>query len=614
MLEYIINASSFGSAFRQLSVSSVDLSPYSTTDDSDTRTVLTCHYDGNDEFVEGQNIKVSHSISIPDDGSDTGYAVKSFDTDHVIVACDNMEKTFRIVYDRMMDISITDFSVSDDGWWKVTLSHDNNQSISQYLGGVMQTEVSFVTRNGVLLSYTALFYYFSDFSLRYFANDIPVDLRQAFLNTIYTYSYVVTEDNPDNVYQSVDLPDNVYCTSPDYILVDGVYYKKVADGPNLSTVVFRTASVEFSEDDNYAFLVENIAAKVTIPITAMTGDDPSKEEVIRDVFVESEVKNSINSIVEMEKDIYYPYRNTNSGLMVSHQIVFNFHFRQHTGIDWLVEDDSVLWNGSGWNNVAAGNTNQYFSYSDKSDQSDLLMFLGFDNSDVRFRKNALSKSFLRLLFYDSMHSGTQNLLAYSTVFMDSGSLFMKMASNANVIDNNGNGIYTIINSDISDTPNASGVKRAAVNTEPDIDGDDNDKERYRISSRIVVDSRRVASKSSEGYCLYLWRDYSDGVIPVNIYMKAEFHNAKYGRKIPLMAPYYDNGNGFKSYEDIIDDWNGEGYGVRIYNDYSYIRFKHAYNKDLDKHVYYLDNDIYGIGGYDNDDNMVINFYEAKIRF
>ena len=106
-------------------------------------------------------------------------------------------------------------------------------------------------------------------------------------------------------------------------------------------------------------------------------------------------------------------------------------------------------------------------------------------------------------------------------------------------------------------------------------------------------------------------------------MKVEFNHAGYGRTIPFMMPFKDpnkeEGNGIKTFRDILDDWNSEDgkYGARRYMKYSYIHFKYKYDKRYKRHIYYLDDEFYGKnpknGGVHYDDNiMVINLYEAKM--
>ena len=59
------------------------------------------------------------------------------------------------------------------------------------------------------------------------------------------------------------------------------------------------------------------------------------------------------------------------------------------------------------------------------EQSDLLGLMHFDNNDVFYQKSRISKSFLRLSFYDSTDPQKQSLLATSTVFMNENSLYKK---------------------------------------------------------------------------------------------------------------------------------------------------------------------------------------------
>ena len=116
-----------------------------------------------------------------------------------------------------------------------------------------------------------------------------------------------------------------------------------------------------------------------------------------------------------------------------------------------------------------------------------------------------------------------------------------------------------------------------------------------------------------------------------------------------MMPYWDTQKwnndstktGIKSFQQILDDWNSEAenslddnnrvvwknngtttdghYGIRQYTKFSYIHLKYQYDKESDKHIYYLDPDTYGSSvttqtdGNGNEINEIeINLYEAKI--
>ena len=60
----------------------------------------------------------------------------------------------------------------------------------------------------------------------------------------------------------------------------------------------------------------------------------------------------------------------------------------------------------------------------------------------------------------------------------------------------------------------------------------------------------------------------------------------------------------------------DGYTIKKYKKFSYIRLKYCYDKDNRRHVYFLDPEYYG--NLYNDQNptsiLNINLYEAKVRF
>ena len=147
--------------------------------------------------------------------------------------------------------------------------------------------------------------------------------------------------------------------------------------------------------------------------------------------------------------------------------------------------------------------------------------------------------------------------------------------------------------------------------------DDDTIEEYRLSSRITVEDPALSEVSSEGFNVHLWADEDNGVIPGEIYMKAEFNHAGYGRSIPMMAPFkYGNGErGFKTNSEIAADWTDlpTQYGMGKYKRFSYIKFKRKYDKGLNKHIYYLDPERYGVQPHPQD-VLNINLYEARVAF
>ena len=313
-------------------------------------------------------------------------------------------------------------------------------------------------------------------------------------------------------------------------------------------------------------------------------------------------------------------------------------------------------------------------------QSDLLSYLGFSNDDIKYQKSKLKKTFLRISFYDSDNIGNQNLLHSSTIFLDSGDLFAKYIKNINTEEEykEGNKIYdkyeyanmsieeqkhcipngepmavigsSFVEDDTTTSYDKNGVRvnrepmRKKVVTTDDLGDNIDDLERLRLSSQFVVTDKFSSKRSSEGFYFYTYKSNSNGVYPSEIYMRVDFNHAGYGRTIPFMMPYvteneskdskeddrYHQKKKIKTLEDIAYDWSEVdldnnfsvkdddkiGYGSVKYIRYAYIKWKYRYDKDTQKHIYYLDPDIYGESVTSNNGhghNIILNLYEGRIR-
>lgn len=421
--------------------------------------------------------------------------------------------------------------------------------------------------------------------------------------------------------------------------------------------VFRK-NYAFTSIDKYELYYGNPKCKITLGLSNMSQIDLLKEQKLVD-YVADAKRRSINGIVDYEKDIYYPVAPPNKEGKYDPiwKIRFNLHFREHRGDDWTVEPDTY------WNGTYKGNDGKlYFIKDDKNEkegvenqeqkdkddvpqsyfpifegkeeyQSDLLSYLGFSDSDVRYQKSRLKKSFLRLSFFDSTNPANQNMLAYSTIFMNSGDYFnkyvrfMEEKPYLKIVykdenDEETNPLFTF-------DGNLKGVR---VDREP-YDKEVDKVENYRMSSQFVVTDKYNSTASSEGFYLYLFRDLLAGLDEeqladgLDIYMKVEFNHAGYGRTIPFMMPYWDfkktGRRGIKTFQEILDDWNGENasggyvdgeYGIRQYEKFSYIHFKINYDENEKKYIYYLDKDCYGdSAAFASEDNeLTLNLYEAKM--
>lgn len=369
--------------------------------------------------------------------------------------------------------------------------------------------------------------------------------------------------------------------------------------------------------------------KIEIPIVEKLDGNLMLQNAIDDNFVSDMTRRAIPDFQDEEKILYTPVV-MNVGETEYYPMTkmnFNLHFREHSGENWTVNETD------GWNFSRYGYTSNigdsYFSYINKyeSNQSDLLGYLGFTNSDVKYQNKKLQKSFLRLLFYDSPNPTNQNLMCYSTIFFNTNKLYSKFMKGQLLDDWYVNEKDDSIKFDAISTNFELNVKNSKIptkiKTNPELT------EEYRLSSQLSVMDKFSSNISSEGFYLYLWND-NFTPRPEHLYMKAEFNHAGYGRTIPMMFPYFINGvdemptseydddkgirspgSRFKTNRDIIIDWKTNGYGAMRYNKYSYLRWKYKYDETAKKYIYYIDPEQYGAveGPVVN-----INLYEARVNF
>ena len=571
-------------------------------DEFKDKMLLTCYSDGELTFGKDASIMAMYEQYMVNDDfiSSTAY---NFNTIYHPYGLNKENRSFSIIYDKYFNLEVERTSVTTelvDGqtdpqktWWYIWFKGSHLFDVSG--GNTYTLYLTFDGPNG-------------------YNEDEPFELEvnsSAFVtSSILRFSYK-------------DVLDKIELNGVK--LEDVIFYEE--DGQTVSDV----SRVRFFRD-NFVFTIgmfqlflDRAMATISLPIEQKFANDLYQDDNIREHFTNAEIKKSINKITEMEKDVYHPVIWDSEHDKVKdevYKIRFNLHFREHRGDDWLADADTY------WNGVNSENPDNlepidgYFTYSNPEQQSDLLTYLNFTDKDVRYQKNKLKKSFLRVMFFDSMNPANQNMLAYYTIFMDSGNYFSKYAR---YIEAEG---YRRISKTPDDTgkydikDKLTGIK---VDREPSIDNntDIDDIEEVRLSSQFVVEDKYMSDASSEGFYLYLWKDNFLGTYPQNIYMKVEFNHAGYGRTIPFMCPFRDptknEGNGFKPFSKILEDWSSDDtkYGIVKYSKYSYIHFKYKYDKISERHVYYLDDKFYGTkpdkGGVHFEDNAItINLYEAKI--
>lgn len=201
--------------------------------------------------------------------------------------------------------------------------------------------------------------------------------------------------------------------------------------------------------------------------------------------------------------------------------------------------------------------------------------------------------------------------------------------------------------------NREPMRKKALDKDNDFGDNIDELERLRMSSQITVTDKNSSKRSSEGFYFYTYKTNDNGVYPSDIYMRVEFNHAGYGRVIPFMMPYIrkseeklkENSPGYerytatdrkdkiKTFDDICYDWSeididkgiedkhlkddsDIGYSAVRYMKYCHIKWKYRYDKHTQKHIYYLDPDVYGTGvtsENNHGNNIILNLYEGKIR-
>ena len=388
---------------------------------------------------------------------------------------------------------------------------------------------------------------------------------------------------------------------------------------------------------------------LSIPLLMDTevANNLQQEMLVNSQFVDYEKNRRINRVIDMEYEVYYPAQINDSGDFTQvDKLIFDLHFRTRNLEDWSViednfqhlDDDTVeeikRQTYSSGDNVNKDilycnwNIFDYYQTDDINDMvgnnwssthkyyqpSDLLYFLNFTDDDVYYQKSKIGKSFLRLMFYDSKDPLTQSLLSTSTIFIDEGKLFGK---------------YCNTKSDRHLRPFDSKESLLISNTmsvryEP-CEGKNNTTatfdESLRLDSQIVVENKYDTSTSSEGFYLYLFKEYVDivnGKHPRTIYLRIQFNHAGTGKVVDMAFPFeYPSTANCETDIEAIDFSDvdkrkkfkkGYDLGQEMY-DHLFLPIQVVYDDNEKKYVYYLPK-----GMVKNEDNsMRFNLYELKVN-
>lgn len=610
--------------------------------------LMQCQYGNNEHITEGMKIFATNEITLT--SNESAYNTNktfTFNETLVVSGINENYNAFTCFISKYNVLSVTTLSLQtiDDVKYLYIYFKEGHFFEKETFNGDLNDKVILFFKfsdNGTYKIVPIKFEYITNTILRCKFGEISKSLTEIieWVTTTKKYSFNTVTKDDITALMNVLFPNN---TSSQSLVV----------GDTKNVDIMRLQFLyKVDEEEGKETYVLTTTLKYDVPLYTMpilldctSQTDVDKEMNIKEHFVDAEINKAINKITDMEKDVYIPViwdnKNDKESDKKVYELRFNLHFRQHSLDENWTTTDEGYWNGNYTDNgtvklmeqVNGGSDKQFFS-KDENCQADLLSYLGFTDKDVKYQKNKLKKSFLRLSFYDSTNPANQNLLAYYTIFYNIGdaySRFMRHYSDEDYY-------YSYLdNETLKNKSNLTGIR---VNREPyKFNGEDPDvayeADDVRLAAQFSVKDKYNADSCSEGFYLYLWRDNDSGIIPSDIYMKVEFNHAGYGRSVPFMMPFVDNKKhkgetaAIKTFQEILDDFNNKTtdketsndkdkpYGIRQYLKYSYIHFKYRYDKENLRHVYYLDEDTYGkyynnSWVYDNDGVLSFNLYEAKI--
>lgn len=389
---------------------------------------------------------------------------------------------------------------------------------------------------------------------------------------------------------------------------------------------------------------------IPLKLNNFNGTNIHQEYVCETDFFEVEKEKSINRIVDMEKDVYYPayFDNSAKKFINVDKILIDLHFRTRDLETWKINNDiyndtnssdivGCNWNILDYYNNNINDTESFKPYIDLTkfpyyQPSDLLYFLNFTDDDIFYQKSKVGKSFLRLSFYDTPDVRTQSLLSTSTIFMNEGNLYKKFINNRvddglflsvdkiekkvnRVISKNISVNYEEVEASAGSSLDYSQVtltfpQSDSVTLYPTTMNEEN-----RLSSSFVIQNMFECSESSEGFYLYLFREYSSGIHERDIYLKVEFNHAGVGRTVTFMQPFKTiNDEGDREMLNMSDsnDVSLLKKGCKLQEMYDHIYIKVHVKYDFDSKRYYYYFPEWMTKHNDNKSEMRLNLYELKI--
>ena len=363
----------------------------------------------------------------------------------------------------------------------------------------------------------------------------------------------------------------------------------------------------------------------SIPLSTTFDPVGNKEELVNEKYFERIKENIQLDMVDMEKVVLYPAVWTPGDTLIpAEKIEINLHFRKRLDDNWVVSEGWLTNDEWGWNEKYFADVADYahgdYDLDKIDDISDLVGFLGFDDNDIKYQKNRVKKSFVRLMYFDGTNSTDKNLLTYSTSFLDSNRLYNRYSLMRNNND--------FINYYKGDRVLVADTERENKFTCFEPSAVDEKYNSLRLSSQILLSDKYDQTASSDGFYIYLFKANAPTTIPKNLYLRVEFNHAGYGKTINFTKPHtWDEANGIAHTilynsgdfpQDYVTDAtfvSGGTGGVKFdyekYNNNLYLPVKIVY-REMDKRYYYYfpwDEQVNRV----DERKIVLNLWEPKLN-
>jgi 5-bromo-4-chloroindolyl phosphate hydrolysis protein len=441
----------------------------------------------------------------------------------------------------------------------------------------------------------------------------------------YTYALIqdlTQEDDEKTTILFTDtLPNNlVYNEKEMWIVVNGVEYRGVSldleteingelqieDGSS-NKVVFDTLIKDVAflgsvyvkntwhmQDDNGTFddkniemFINGLALLTCIPLSINTSFSVGDKNNTARMFLEDIKSEILPEVIDNEKRQFSPAIKRKGYFKFAQEIVFNLHFRERTDFseaNAFRTGDEMVWNGF---TISERTNSLVKNLTGKSDDlADELDKIGFTEDDIKYQKNKLKKSFIRLSFYSSNNPLSRELLYYSTIFLDTNALYKTYGQ--------------IINKGISDIFNEKEFDKA-----------------LRLACNFTVRNKYDSRRSSEGFYLYLFPNEVEENTERTIYMKVEFNHAGYGKMVPMMLPRSNGDNGAPLQSNspefplsflLIDGDGKMDNNFSRYSECVMIPIKIKYDEYLNSYIYY-----FPWFNRNDEEKITINLWEPRMR-